>query len=99
MALLLGNAYFCNAINTSEIEVKNFLTENPISLEVNPVHWWKTNTTRFPRVAKLAQKYLAIPGTSVPSERVFSTARLTVNRLRTRLSPEHVDMLIFMNKN
>ncbi|CAL9706522.1 unnamed protein product [Knipowitschia caucasica] len=99
MALLLGNAYFCNAINTSEIEVKNFLTENPISLEVNPVHWWKTNATRFPRVANLAQKYLAIPGTSVPSERVFSTAGLTVNRLRTRLSPEHVDMLIFMNKN
>ena len=27
--------------------------------------------------------------------RVFSTAGLIVNRLRTRVSPEHVDMLIF----
>lgn len=31
------------------------------------------------------------PGTSVPSERVFSAAGLTVNRL----SPQHVDMLLF----
>ena len=29
---------------------------------------------------------------------VFSTAGLIVNRLRTRLSPEHVDMLISLNK-
>ena len=35
----------------------------------------------------------------IPAERVFSTAGLIVNRLRTRLSPEHVDMLIFLNKN
>lgn len=41
----------------------------------------------------------AIPGKSVPSEGVFSAAGLTVNRLRTRLTPDHVNMLIFLNKN
>ncbi|QQP50735.1 zinc finger BED domain-containing protein 1 [Caligus rogercresseyi] len=51
------------------------------------------------RLATLAKRYLCVPGTSVPSERIFSAANLTVNRLRTRLTPEHVDMLIFLNKN
>jgi hypothetical protein len=30
---------------------------------------------------------------------VFSTAGVIVNRLRSRLSPVHVDMLIFLQKN
>ena len=65
----------------------------------NPTDWWKNYAERYPRVAKLARCNLCRPATSVPSERVFSAAGLTVNRLRTRLTPEHVNMLIFMNKN
>ncbi|KAK0133125.1 Zinc finger BED domain-containing protein 1 [Merluccius polli] len=98
MVLLLGDQYFSNASNSAETEVKNFLGDNPAPLDVNHVNWWKANTERFPRVAKLARQYLCIPGTSVPSERVFSAAGLRVNRLRTQLTPDHVDMLIFLNK-
>ena len=61
--------------------------------------WWKVNERRFPRLANVARRYLCIPDTSVSSERVFSAAGLTVNRLRTRLTPDHVYMLIFLNKN
>jgi len=41
---------------------------------------------------------MTVPATSVPSERVFSAAGLVVNRLRSRLSPEHVDMMLFLRK-
>ena len=61
--------------------------------------WWKLHQDDFPSLSKLALKYLCIPATSVPSERIFSLAGLVVNRLRARLSPEHVDMLIFLRKN
>ncbi len=65
----------------------------------DPLLWWKVNESRFAKLSTLAQWYLAVPATSVPAERVFSTAGLIVNRLRTRLSSEHVDRLIFLNKN
>ena len=46
-------------------------------------------------LAPLARKYLSIVATCTPAERVFSVAGLTVSHLRTSLTPEHVDMLVF----
>lgn len=98
-ALLMGENYTISSTDDIEKEVDSFLNDPPPFLDFSPTAWWKINQGRFPRLANLARKYLAIPGTSVPSERVFSAAGLTVNRLRTRLTPDHVDMLIFLNKN
>lgn len=61
--------------------------------------WWRQNKNQYPRLAQLARKYLAIPATSVPSERAFSTAGLTITKQRARLSPENADKIIFLNKN
>ena len=47
----------------------------------------------------LARKYLCVCGTSVPSEQLFSQAGYIVNELRTHLSPENVNMLVFLAKN
>ena len=64
----------------------------------NPLMWWKVNAGKFPQLAKLARKFLCIMGTSVPSERVFSIAGLTITKTRSQLDPEAVDQIIFMNK-
>jgi hypothetical protein len=40
-----------------------------------------------------------VQATSAESERVFSTGALTVTDLRSCLSPEHVDALIFLKRN
>ena len=42
---------------------------------------------------------LAIPGTSVPSERVFSKAGKIVSKFRTSLQSENVNYLIFLKSN
>ncbi len=96
--LLLGEDYSSTpqqATDYPEAEVGIYMRDNPPSLDINPLDWWKVNERRFPRLATLARRYLCILRTSVASERVFSAGGLTVNRLRSRLSPQHVDMLLF----
>ncbi|KAM4549130.1 E3 SUMO-protein ligase ZBED1-like [Odontesthes bonariensis] len=99
MAMLLGDDYSTADAADPQLEVDTYRKDSRPSLDSNPLEWWRANHPRFPRLASLAERYLCIPGTSVPSERVFSAAGLVVNRLRTRLTPEHVDMLVFLNKN
>ena len=34
--------------------------------------WWKDNSDKYSTLSVLARRYLAVPSTSVPSERIFS---------------------------
>lgn len=65
----------------------------------NCLDFWKQHKHTFPELYKLQLKYLSIPATSVPSERVFSKAGLLTNARRNRLSPKHLDYIIFLNSN
>lgn len=80
-------------------ELDVYLIETRCPMSQCPLAWWKSKTHQFPHVAKLAQKYLAIQGTSVPSERLFSTAGSVISDRRSRLQPDVVNMLLFLNKN
>ena len=81
MTQLLGKHYTSQCECGIEAELENFLREAPPPLDSTPTVWWKVNGKRFPRLAKLARRYLCITVTSVSSERVFSAAGLTVTRL------------------
>ncbi|XP_052213100.1 zinc finger BED domain-containing protein 4-like [Dreissena polymorpha] len=78
-------------------ELKSYLLE-PQDEEGDPLDSWKANENRFPRIALIAKKILAIPATSVPSERIL-TAGILINKLQTRLAADLVDYIIFLNKN
>ena len=64
-----------------------YLSHPQLEMEENLLNWWKAEHTRYPHLAKLAQKYLCICATSVPSERVFSYAGQTVSD-RSALKPK-----------
>ena len=78
-------------------ELNDYMAD--IVRDSNPLTWWKSHEIKYPRLAKLAQEYLSVPATSIPSERTFSVAGLTVSNLRTALDPDSVDQIIFVNKN
>lgn len=85
--------------DNTECELKQYLQEKVSRRSArNPLMWWKVNEPKFPNIARMARKFLCIMGTSVPSERVFSIAGLTVTKTRSTLEPESLDQIIFMNK-
>ena len=45
----------------------------------------------------MARRYLCVPATSAPSERLFSAAGLTIAKDRASLNPETADALIFLH--
>jgi len=61
--------------------------------------WWKSQTDIYPRLSLLAKTILTIPANSAPSERVFSTAGLTVNAIRNSLAPSTVDKVVFIHEH
>lgn len=84
-----------------EAEIKRYMTmeRQDTDSSLTLLQWWKQNQLLFPRLAKLARAVLAVPASSVPSERVFSLAGNIVSKKRSRLNPELVNRLIFLNMN
>ena len=87
------------AYERAEAEVTKYRSTPPLALKENPLGWWRKKEEDFPLLAKLAKRYLCIPGTSVPAERVFSTAGDILTAQRSTLKPKHVDQLLFLAKN
>ncbi|KAM9853513.1 E3 SUMO-protein ligase ZBED1-like [Aulostomus maculatus] len=82
-----------------EEEVTQYMLGDCLDVDGNPFKWWEKEEGKFPRLAKVAQRHFCVPGTSVPSERVFSTAGDIVSACRSRLDPDNVDRLVFLQKN
>ena len=71
--------------STCPEEVDKYFLVSRISTTSSPLEWWARKEKQFPRLAKLAKTYLAVPATSTPSERIFSLAGNTI--------------LVFLNAN
>lgn len=81
------------------LEVRQFIAEAPIQRSADPMKYWQRREAAYPRLSILARKYLSLVATSVPSERVFSTAGQVISERRSRLTTEHVEQILFMHEN
>jgi zinc finger BED domain-containing protein 1 (E3 SUMO-protein ligase ZBED1) len=62
--------------------------------------WWKTvGSISYPHLTDLAKALLAIPATSVPSERVFSIAGWLFSQRRRNMTAENLEDFIFIHEN
>jgi len=84
---------------TASIMIRQYLEMPPLDRKKNPLEFWKQYEVTFPELYKMQLKYLSIPATSVPSERVFSKTGQITNERRNRLSPKNLDFIIFLNSN
>lgn len=63
------------------------------------LRWWEKKAAHYPNLSRIAKKYLAIPSSSVPSERIWSLAVNIITKKRASLLPENLDMLVFLHYN
>jgi len=103
----VGNGDECQArIESLEIpadrlnkELEMYKCMEETNATENPLSWWKRHESSLPIVSMCAKYYLCIPASSSASERVFSTSGLICSPLRSRLSSDNIDTLVFLSKN
>lgn len=78
-------------------DLKHYLDQPMIDRKESPIRYWLRLASVYPTLSVIAKKYLAIVGTSVPSERLFSRAGNILTDSRNRLSPDHLQQLLFLN--
>ena len=97
-----SQSHSTNPLTPSQVidkEISSYLDFPSAESDTDPLVWWRSEKGRFPNLAHIARKYLCVCGTSVPSERVFSTAGHIASRSRGRLLPQNVSKLLFLAKN
>jgi len=81
-------------------EVSKYLMTPNQPRDSDPLEWWRcTGKYTFPNMWPVVRKYLAIPGSSVPSERVFSVAGAIISQRRARLNDDTAADLIMLRGN
>ena len=72
-------------------ELDRYLETDVENDEVAMLLWWKSHAKDYPVLCRIARDYLAIPSTSVCSERSFSAAKLLISDLRGSLKSDIVE--------
>ena len=86
-----------NVTSDAIILTRQYLEKPNLARNLDPLQFW--NTYDSEPVRKLAHKFLSVPPTSVPSERIFSKTGSIISERRTRLKPEIVHKLTFIQQN
>ncbi|KAL7638099.1 UNVERIFIED_CONTAM: hypothetical protein RMT77_011724 [Armadillidium vulgare] len=70
---------------------------NVLHDENNVLQFWETHDSMFPRLAKLAKKYLSVPASSAWGKRNFGGEGISLGQRCTNLRKENVDDLLFLH--
>lgn len=80
-----------------EDEVTSYVSDHfneTASAVFHPLTFWHTYEDRYPKLSKLALRYLAVPASSASCERAFRRMKTLITDSRENLSPETVTKLM-----
>ena len=81
-------------------ELELFVADPTIDCNQCPLRWWAANNKSYPLVAEVTRCLLAIPATSVASERLFSEAGDVIIHKKNEIgAPTKEDHLVFLMDN
>jgi len=98
--LAAGRSHSTTGTRTLEDEIEAYLLDSQAA--DSSIGYWQANQHRFPTLFLAALDYLAIQGSAVPCERVFSSAKETITMRRNRMGydlMEALQMLKFTLRN
>jgi len=85
-------------INKIRNEIENYL-KIEFNEEIDSECFWRANKAQFPYLFKIAVRYLSIPASSSPVERVFSICGYINRPHRSRITPEHLEQIVLVKTN
>ena len=96
---MIGPSEQLHLLSPEEIaanELRKYEAEGSELLERQELpKWWKAREHQLKYLSYVVKQVFYVTASSVPSERLFSSAGNLVNEKRSCLSPENVDCLLF----
>ena len=96
------NSHFKNDSSTEINKIRNEI-ENYLKIEFNEEIdsecFLQANKAQFPYLFISAVRYLSIPASSSPVERVFSICGYINRPHRSRITPEHLEQIFLVKTN
>ena len=83
--------------NSAAKEFVKYRAEPKLKSDGCPFEWWRGRRLEYPLMARLARKYLAVSGTSTPSERVISRLGLVLTKRRLSMKGNLFSKIMFLS--
>jgi hypothetical protein len=96
-----GTSTEVEVIGGLEEELERHMKLPPLGgdMELDVLAYWKQCSATFPILSQLAKIFMAIPSTSVSTERCFASARGLLGLRRHSMSPQMLSSLLFLKCN
>lgn len=95
MSLLLMESESDDEALSTDKTVDRYKAEPSVGIEACSLQWWAAHTGAHGKLARIAQRYLATPASTVPC--VFSLAGHIVQKKRSTLSSVNVNKLVCLS--
>ena len=87
------------SLNTCDKEVQDYIESPCLPEDANPLEYWLDNQSKYPTLALLAKRYLSVPASSAPVERLFSIGGKILRNERCSMSDRTFERLMFVKNN